>query len=109
MIDSPRPYLRGQRPDLDAVVISAESGSAWSLIYPAYSVAVPMPRVIRAPTAYPVAQGDTGFARFLSRWIDIKEKGGDLDRLFKHWIEGADSAEVDHRWCIARDVLGWGG
>jgi len=109
VIDSPRPYLRGQRPDLDAVVISAESGSAWSLIYPAYSVAVPMPRVIRAPTAYPVAQGDTGFARFLSRWIDIKEKGGDLDRLFKHWIEGADSAEVDHRWCIARDVLGWGG
>ncbi len=108
VLNSPRPYLRGKRPDLDAVVQSAEGGSAWSLIYPAYSVAVPMPVVVKAPTAYPVAQRDAEFAQFVSSWIDIKESEGELDRLFNHWITGRDSGQKEHRWCFVRDVMGLG-
>ncbi len=108
IIDSPRPYLRGQRPDLDAVVNSAEGGSAWCLIYPAYSVAVPMPRIYRAPTAYPVAEGDTEFAQFVSSWIDIKESEGELERLFDHWIVGDISGQKEPRWCFVRNVMGLG-
>jgi len=108
ILTSPRQYLRGNRQDLDAVVYSAEGGSAWSLIYPAYSVAVPMPMVVKAPTAYPVAQNDTEFALFVSNWIDIKESEGQLDRLFNHWITGSDSGQKAHRWCFVRDVMGLG-
>ncbi len=108
VIGSPRTYLQGKRPDLDATVNSAEGGSAWCLIYPAYSVAVPMPMVIKAPTAYPVAQGDTEFAQFVSTWISIKESEGDLERLFDHWIVGVDSGQKKHRWSFVRDVMGWG-
>ncbi len=108
MVNSPRNYLRGNRPELDAVVTSAEGGSAWCLIYPAYSVAVPMPRIYRAPTAYPVAQNDTYFAQFVSRWIDIKDSEGELDNLFQHWITGTDSGQKEPRWCVARDVMGLG-
>jgi len=108
ILDSPREYLRGHRPDLDAVLNSAEAGSAWSLIYSAYSVAVPMPRVIQAPMAYPVAMKDKVFADFVSGWIEMKQREGELDRLFKHWIEGEGTKVVEPRWCIARNVLGWG-
>jgi len=108
ILDSPREYLRGHRPDLDAVLNSAEAGSAWSLIYSAYSVAVPMPRVIQAPTAYPVAMKDKVFADFVSGWIEMKQREGELDRLFKHWIEGEGTKVIEPRWCFARNVLGWG-
>ena len=108
IMDSPRPFLRGQRPDLDAVLNSAEAGSAWSLIYSSYSVAVPMPRIIQAPTAYPVALKDKAFADFVSGWIELKEREGELDRLFHHWIEGEGTQVSEPRWCIARNVLGWG-
>lgn len=108
LLVSPRAYLRGKRPDLDAVVQSAEAGSAWCLIYPAHSVAVPMPMVIKAPTAYPIAQGDVDFAAFVSSWIDIKESEGELERLFDHWIVGKNSGKSGHRWCIVRDVFGIG-
>lgn len=108
VLASPRQYLRGKRPDLDAIVQSAEGGSAWCLIYPSYSVAVPLPTVIKAPTAYPVAQKDAQFAAFISRWIDIKESEGELTRLFDQWITGAEAGEQVPRWCVVRDVWGWG-
>ncbi|PON16732.1 hypothetical protein C2W62_16850, partial [Candidatus Entotheonella serta] len=43
---------------LDALVFAAESGSAWTLLYPAYTVAIPQPDVLAVPIAYPMAQGD---------------------------------------------------
>ena len=108
VLNSPREYMKGNRPELDAVVNSAEGGSAWCLIYPAYSVAVPIPNIHRAPTAYPVAQNDTDFAQFITRWIDIKDSEGELDKLFNHWIVGKNSREQGHRWCVLRDVMGLG-
>jgi len=108
VVVSPREYMKGNRPELDAVVNSAEGGSAWCLIYPAYSVAVPMPKIYRAPTAYPVAEKDTDFAQFISRWIDIKDSEGELDNLFNHWIVGENSGQQGPRWCVLRDVMGLG-
>ena len=44
--------------ELDAMVFSAEAGSAWSLRYPTYTVVIPQPDVLKAPMAYPLARGD---------------------------------------------------
>ena len=46
LLNSLREFFGAKRDDLDALVYSAEAGSAWTLIYPAYTVAVPQPDVL---------------------------------------------------------------
>jgi ABC-type amino acid transport substrate-binding protein len=93
---------------VDAVALTAERGSFLTLLYPAYSVAVPHPLEIRVPLAYPVARHDVEMARFLSLWIDLKRKDGTIQALYDHWILGKDAKIRQPRWSILRNVLGFG-
>jgi Na+/H+-dicarboxylate symporter len=106
-IDSPRSFFRGQLEGVDALLYSAEAGSAWSLVYPQFSVAVPHPDLLRIPFALPVARGDAEMADFVSSWLGLKERDGTLDRLFDYWIRGRDERASSRRWSVLRDVLGW--
>jgi Na+/H+-dicarboxylate symporter/ABC-type amino acid transport substrate-binding protein len=106
-VDSPRGFLRGNRPDLDAVAYSAEGGSAWTLLYPAYAVVVPKPASIRLSAGYPVPQGEEAWARYLSEWMTVKKKEGTIDALFDHWIQGRGAEDSSPRWSVIRDVLHW--
>jgi len=106
-IESPRTYFRGGFESVDALVFVAESGSAWTLVYPAFSVTVPMPDLIKVPLAYPVPKGSPELATFVNRWIELKRKDGTIDRLFRHWILGKGAEQTEPRWSIARNVLGW--
>lgn len=96
---------RGER--VDALVFSAERGSYFTLLYPAYSVAVPHPLTIRFPLAYPVARRDLEFARFLGIWIDLQQKNGTVQALYDHWILGRDAQPKQPRWSVIRNVLHW--
>jgi Na+/H+-dicarboxylate symporter/ABC-type amino acid transport substrate-binding protein len=91
----------------DALALPAERGSAWTLIYPAYSVVVPGPDPIRIPLAYPVAKRDQPLAAFVNTWIALKRKDGTIDAAYKHWILGQDTAPRQPRWSIVRNVLHW--
>jgi Na+/H+-dicarboxylate symporter/ABC-type amino acid transport substrate-binding protein len=106
-VDSPRNFLRGRRPELDAVVYSAEGGSAWTLIYPSYAVVVPHPMLYKVPLGYPLPPGDEAWSRFVSEWTVLKLKNGTVDGLFNHWIRGAGAATKQPRWSVIRDVLHW--
>jgi Na+/H+-dicarboxylate symporter len=107
-IESPRDYLSNLRMDLDAVLLTAEAGSAWTLIYPAFEVAVPKPDIIGIPLAYPVAGKDDEMADFLSHWIDLNRKSQlDFKRFYDHWILGVDAEEKKPRWSVIRNVLHW--
>ena len=106
-IDSPRAFFQGKIEGVDALVYTAEAGSAWSLIYPRFTVAVPQPDVLRVPFAFPVAPGDGEMTRFLNGWIDLKERDGTGDRLFDYWIRGRTQEKRTPRWSVIRDVLGW--
>jgi ABC-type amino acid transport substrate-binding protein len=106
-IASPRAFFTGKMEGVDALVYTAEAGSAWSLIYPRFVVAVPQPDVLRVPLAFPVAPGDGEMTRFLNRWIDLKERDGTRDRLFDYWIRGRTPQKRTPRWSVIRDVLGW--
>ena len=86
---------------------SAEGGSAWTLIYPAYSVVVPKPGEIKLTMAYPVPRGEREWARFVSEWIAVKQKEGSVSALFTHWIEGRGAEDLTPRWSIVRNVLHW--
>jgi Na+/H+-dicarboxylate symporter/ABC-type amino acid transport substrate-binding protein len=91
----------------DAVVLPAERGSAWTLMYPAYSVVVPGPDPIRVPLAYPIGKRDQRLATFVNTWIALKRKDGTLDAAYKHWILGQSAAPRQPRWSIVRNVLHW--
>jgi ABC-type amino acid transport substrate-binding protein len=92
---------------LNATALPAERGSAWTLLYPQYSVVVPEGALVKVPLAYPVARHDEAFATFVNTWIDLKRKDGTLDRLYKYWVLGQNAAPVRPRWSVARNVLHW--
>lgn len=106
-VHSPREFLRGNRPDLDAVIYSAEGGSAWTLIYPDYSVVVPEGRRIHVPLGYPMPRGDSEWLNFVTTWVEMEKKNGDVDMLFDHWIRGGGAQDKEPRWSVIRNVLGW--
>lgn len=91
---------------LDAVVLTAERSSAWSLLHPELSVVVPMPRPVKVPLAFPLAS-DPDFAKFVDIWIDLKGKDGTIQALYDYWILGRNAAPQTARWSVIRNVLHW--
>ena len=85
----------------------AERGSAWTLLYPQFSVVVPEPGIIKVPLAYPIAEHDAAFAGFMNTWIDLKRKDGTIQRLYDYWVLGRDAAPRQPRWSVIRNVLHW--
>ncbi len=109
-LDSPRDFFKGDHKDLDALVFSAEGGSAWTLIYPEFSVAVPHPDLLKIPMGYVVRRGDPDLVEFLNHWILLKQRDLTIPRLFDYWILGQEPpSDREPRWSILHDVLGWGG
>jgi ABC-type amino acid transport substrate-binding protein len=97
--------FRPREPALDAFVATAERGSAYTILHPAYSVVVPKPRPMKVPLAYVVAGHDEQFRGLLDGWIDLKRKDGTIDELFAHWILGQQTTAPTRRWSVLRDVL----
>lgn len=107
LLNSPREFFMRQGDDFDALVYSAEAGSAWSLIYPAYTVAIPHPDVLRVPLAYAMSRGDRELVDYVNTWVDLKKEDQTISALYEYWILGRNSAEQKPRWSIIRDVLHW--
>jgi ABC-type amino acid transport substrate-binding protein len=105
LLNSPREFFTRKDDDLDAFVYSAEAGSAWSLIYPAYTVAIPQPDVLSLPLAYAMARGDRELADFVNTWIDLKKRDQTIAKLYDYWILGQAAVEREPRWSIIRNVL----
>jgi ABC-type amino acid transport substrate-binding protein len=90
---------------VDALVISAEAGSAWTIIYPSYSVVVPEPH-IKAHAGLVMPLGDSDFGDFLDDWLKLKKTSGFIDKLYDKWILGKSEEQKKVRWSIGRDVFG---
>ena len=90
---------------IDAAVATAERGSAYTLLHPEYSVAVPKPRPFKVPLAYLIAGRDSAMAAMVNTWIELKRKDGTIDELFAYWILGQDVAPKRRRWSVIDDVL----
>ena len=106
-LDSPRTFFRKQGEPLDALVQGAESGSAWTRVYPQYTVAVPMPRPVAIPIAYVLPHGKHEMATFMDMWIGLKQKDRTLDDIFDHWILGKAAQGTEPRWSVVHNVLHW--
>jgi ABC-type amino acid transport substrate-binding protein len=108
VLQSPLDFFRDhERDGLDALVFAAERGSAWTLMYPNFSVVIPEPGPVKVPLAYAIGQQDQAFARFVNTWIELKKKDGTVESLYRYWILGQDAAPKQPRWSIIRNVLHW--
>jgi ABC-type amino acid transport substrate-binding protein len=105
LLDSPREFFARKTDDLDGLVYSAEAGSAWTLIYPEYCVAVPQPDVLAVPLGYGMARGNRDLADFVNTWIELKQKDRTIGALYDYWILGRTGVEQAPRWSIIRNVL----
>jgi hypothetical protein len=88
--------------------MSAEAGSAWTLLYPRFTTVVPKPEIIKIPTGYPIAGGDQVLADLISNWITLVKGGRIFQDRFNYWIMGEGAERREPRWSVVRNVFGWG-
>jgi hypothetical protein len=101
-------YLREADADFDGLLYSAEAGSAWTLVYPAYTVVVPEPGRVKVPLAYAMPLRAAALVNLVDTWVDLKQKDGTVEALFEHWFLGRAAEAKQPRWSVLRDVLHWG-
>ena len=92
---------------MDALLTSAEGGSAWTLLYPEYQVVKPVPRKSRVPLAFAYGGPDPKFKNFLDAWLLEQVGKGTVEELYDHWILGKGADIRGSRWSVIRDVLHW--
>jgi len=108
MVTSFRDFLRGKMKDVDAFVHLAEAASAWTLIYPDYTVVIPEQLKIKTPIGFVLPEGQDQFKSSINDWLDVQTKNNTIDKIYQHWILGKSGQKKKPRWSIKRDVLGWG-
>jgi hypothetical protein len=92
---------------IDALVVEAEIGTAWSLLHPEYAIVVPKSTDLNVPLGFAVGAGEHDFAAFLSRWLDAKKSTGQIQEAYDYWILGKGAEKKPPRWSIGKDVFGW--
>jgi ABC-type amino acid transport substrate-binding protein len=102
-----REFFESAHRELDALLISAESGSAFTLEYPEFEVVVPQGPKVALPLFYAVGAQDKEMTELLEHWIDLRKKDGTMDEKYDHWVLGKSPQTKRPRWCVIRNVLGW--
>jgi ABC-type amino acid transport substrate-binding protein len=98
--------LEGELPQIDALFMSAEAASAWTLVFPRYSAVLRKPGW-SIPIAFGLPQSDETFHSFVDNWIQSSKALGVMDTAYDRWILGHETIERQPRWSIIRDVLHW--
>jgi ABC-type amino acid transport substrate-binding protein len=93
--------------EVDAYVVPAERGSTLTLLHPKFTVVVPEPGLIKVPLAYPIAKRDREWAEVVNSWIELRQKDGTFQALYRHWILGQQSGPREPRWSVLRNILHW--
>jgi len=108
-LESPQDFFLGRRPEIDAMAMLAEVGSAWSLLYPQYSVTVPQPNPLKVPAGIATRKDDRELAEFIDRWLVLQRSSGAIQQAYNYWVMGQGTEQRRPRWSILRNVLGWNG
>ncbi|TWT67051.1 cation:dicarboxylate symporter family transporter [Allorhodopirellula solitaria] len=102
-----RDFFTAKDESIDALLISAESGSAFTLMYPHYEVVIPEGLKVQLPLFYGIAHQDTEMRELLDHWITLRQRDGTAKEYYDHWVLGKTPTEHQPRWSIIRDVLHW--
>ena len=104
-LESERDFFEKEDLGLDALLTSAQGGSAWTLLFPDYTVVNPLDKKKSVPLVFPMRSGDTKMESYLEDWISLKELDGTIDELYDYWILGKKTRDKKPRWSVIRDVL----
>jgi Na+/H+-dicarboxylate symporter/ABC-type amino acid transport substrate-binding protein len=102
-----RPFFEGLHPELDAFLVPAENGSAWSLLHPEYTVVVPQPNPVKIPSAFGLPLDADDLTDVVNEWVVFASNEGMIQQAYDYWILGQGAGEKHPRWSIIRNVLGW--
>ncbi|MEM1070691.1 MAG: cation:dicarboxylase symporter family transporter [Planctomycetota bacterium] len=83
-----RDYFESPDLSLDALLISAESGSAYTLLYPSFEVAMPEGLKVQLPLIYAIGGNDVETRDFVNYWVELRTKDGTFKEYYEHWILG---------------------
>ena len=108
IVDSPRAFMTAPESTFDAMLYSAEAGSAWTLLHPEFSVVIPSPGVASVPVVFGLPAGEAELTRYVDAWINLNKDSGIIDRLYDYWILGQGAKKGKKRWSVVHNVLGWG-
>jgi ABC-type amino acid transport substrate-binding protein len=106
ILETYREFFTDNPKEVGGLIISAEAGSAWTIIYPSYSVVVPEPH-IKAHAGLAMPLGDSDFGDFVDDWLELKKTSGLINTLYDKWILGKSEEQKKPRWSIIGDVLHW--
>ena len=91
----------------DALMIAAEEGFAWTLLYPYFAVSTIAPHGDEKDfVGYPVAlDGGEQFISILNSWLAMN-KNGIIHDSYEYWILGKKRHESpSERWSVIRNIL----
>jgi len=94
-----------ERANYDAYVVPAERGAFHTMLHPGFTIVVPEPGTIKIPLAYPLPKHDIEWARVVNTWIEMKQKDGSYNALYRHWLLGQSTRVPKPRWSIMGNVL----
>ncbi|TXS92069.1 cation:dicarboxylase symporter family transporter [Parahaliea maris] len=100
-------FFEGADPEIDAFLMPVENASAWSLLYPDYTVIAPQPNPVRLPSAFGLAIGDAALRHVINEWIIFADNSGLVQRHYDYWILGEGAEDKPPRWSIMENWLGW--
>jgi ABC-type amino acid transport substrate-binding protein len=106
-IAAPTEFFTADEGRFDAMLYSAEAGSAWTLLFPQYSVVVPEPSAISIPVAFVLPSDTTRWNRYVDAWIGLNKTSRSVKRLYDYWILGQGAKQKKRRWSVVHNVLGW--
>jgi Na+/H+-dicarboxylate symporter len=106
IVNSAQEFFESKGKTLDGFVYTAEGGSAWTLLYPEYTVVVPPPP-LSIPLTYPTARRDEELVDYVNALIDLKKGDGTVKKLYDYWVLGRFAANRQPRWSVIRNVLHW--
>jgi ABC-type amino acid transport substrate-binding protein len=105
-IGSNRDYFERDGTRLDGLLISAESGSAFTLMYPDFGVVVPSGAKVSLPLFYAVGQREEEMTDYLEHWIQLRKRDGTMQQMYDYWILGKRAGPAERRWSLIRH-WGW--
>jgi Na+/H+-dicarboxylate symporter/ABC-type amino acid transport substrate-binding protein len=104
---SPRDFLQGKIEGLEALLMSVEAASAWTLVYPEFTAIIPKGRKVTIPLVFGLPSDDPQFKRYVDTWIDSASAFGFMEVARDRWILGKKDKTAQPRWSIIRNVLHW--
>lgn len=107
-INSYEEFFEQDGESIDALIVEAEIGTAWTLLHPEYTVVIPANSKLNIPLGFAVARGQHDFAALLGRWLNAKKSTGEIAQAYNYWILGQGAEKKEPRWSVKKDVLGWG-